>query len=158
MKELKPLYRKVRNNESYNKQHNGTDYKHTRNTKKQILDEDGSYCLKQNETMSKQRSSNGYDYTPLYKFLHSKEGKDWDSVYSEAKLRLDSDEAIWHIVETESDLIPHSISRTGESQYYHSMYIDNENKLRFIDKSETITPTCKCCTWTLNGKVINGNK
>lgn len=37
----------------------------------------------------------GLDYTPLFRFLLSKVGSDWDSVFSEAKSRLDKTEPIF---------------------------------------------------------------
>ena len=40
----------------------------------------------------------GYDYTPLFKFLLSRAGKNWDDVYSEAISRLDQEEPIWWMV------------------------------------------------------------
>ncbi len=41
---------------------------------------------------------NGLDHTPLYKFLLSKVGQDWDDIYSEAVAWLDKDEPIFRLV------------------------------------------------------------
>ncbi|WP_417700851.1 hypothetical protein [Pseudophaeobacter sp.] len=38
------------------------------------------------------------DHTPLYKFLLSKVGQDWDDIYSEAVAWLDKDEPIFRLV------------------------------------------------------------
>jgi len=41
---------------------------------------------------------NGLDYTPLYRFLLSKVGEDFDEVYSEAVARLDRPDPVFHLV------------------------------------------------------------
>ena len=98
MKKKEPLYRKVRNNESFAHYNDRSyaDYRHRRNTKKQI-DDDGNVVLHKKESMNN-TSPNGYCYKPLYRFLQSKVGQNWDLVYSEAKSRLDKEDPIWHIV------------------------------------------------------------
>ena len=47
---------------------------------------------------------NGLDYTPLFRFLLSKVGQDWDAVHSEAVARLDRQEPIyWMVALKEAD-------------------------------------------------------
>ena len=45
----------------------------------------------------------GLDYTPLYRFLLSKVGQDWDAVYSEAVARLDRPAPISEMVALHED-------------------------------------------------------
>ncbi|MEN5058847.1 hypothetical protein [Sphingobacterium kitahiroshimense] len=75
------LFRKV-NTKTFNVHHKfGGDYKDTRNSKKEIFEQAvGKMSAK------KER---GLDYTPLYRFLISKVGSDWNDIFSEAKSRLD---------------------------------------------------------------------
>ena len=82
------LFRKV-NTTTYNVHHNfGEDYK--RNDKKKYDHSKGKM---------KRNIERGLDYTPLFKFLLSKVGQDWDEVFSEAKSRVNKSEPIfgwWH--------------------------------------------------------------
>jgi len=45
----------------------------------------------------------GLDYTPLYRFLLSKVGADWDDVHSEAVSRLDEEYPIFFVVALRED-------------------------------------------------------
>src|ERR1039458_7285436 len=84
--EVKPLYRKV-NTRARGVHHNsGGDAKYDRHTK------DGM-----NKSMSKD-VQRGLDYTPLYRFLLSKVGQNWNEIHSEAVSRLDNEEPIYHLV------------------------------------------------------------
>lgn len=95
----------------------------------------------------------GYDYTPLFKFLLSRAGKNWDDVYSEAISRLDQEEPIWWMVAP--DLSEgQAVFRSGESSYFSGLYIDDDNALALVNPdvtAENMTPFCACCTHTLNG-------
>lgn len=170
----KPLYRKIRNNESFAHYHNRNwqRYKHSRNTKKVFVD-DEVVGLKNNTEKMSSHNTNGYDYTPLFKFLQSKVGQNWNEIYSEAKSRLDKEEPIWWIVQKTKlidgkrlSLNHHptcylqpielfSISRIGESTYWRGLYIDENNVLQYIDKNATYE-LHKYDHWThtLDGKVI----
>lgn len=144
-KKIKPLYRKV-NTKAFNHSHNvGNDSKNDRNTKKGI------------SKSMKRKVHRGLDYTPLYKFLISKVGKNWDDVYSEAVSRLDKKEPIFHIVAKHEHEMKDYV-RCGESSYYSCLYIDKDNILQKVNpnlKNEDLTPTCSCCTHTFNGNVLN---
>jgi hypothetical protein len=140
-----PLYRKE--NKSSLLTHyfveTGEDFRHDRNTKK----------MKEFKGDKKPMNSGkyGYDYTPLMRFLISKVGKKWDDVFSEAVTRLNDTNPIFWLVE----LNPESkVVRVGESTYYHTLTVDENGILVFVDKNETIEPSCTCCTHTLDGKVI----
>lgn len=143
-KEVKPLYRKV-NSRTINNHHNtGPDSKNDRNTK------NGT------KKSMKKGVQRGLDYTPLFMFLLSKVGKDWDSIHSEAVKRLDKEEPIFYLVarneEEKKDVV-----RCGESSCYSGLFIDDDNKLQKVDpnvKNEDFVPSCWCCTKTFNGKVL----
>jgi hypothetical protein len=151
MHQKKPLYRKV-NTKTHGVRHNsGGKAKWDRNTK----DSRKKGGSKQSMGGRKQR---GLDYTPLYKFLISRVGHDWDETYSEAKSRLDregAEKAIFWII-PQDELEPRPLIRTGESSYYSGLFIDDDNILQRIDPDMTIDdlfPSCNCCTHTFNGNV-----
>lgn len=161
MREVKKLYRKVNTKARHVNHNKGGDAKYSRNTKEGI-------------SKSMKRGVNrGLDFTPLYKFLLSKVGQDWDKVYSEAVSRLDGNEhAIWHIVQDDSPKreypyiadpltarIFRGVSRVDESTEYSKLHIVN-GKLEIVDPgitNEMLTPSCSCCTHTFNGKVLVKN-
>lgn len=95
----------------------------------------------------------GLDYTPLFKFLLSKVGCDWNEVHSEAVSRLDKEEPIFWLVakdfESSSEVV-----RTGESTYFSGLYVDEKGIIRIVNPDideNTLKPLCKCCTHTFNG-------
>ncbi len=142
MKLKEPLYRK-KNTKARGVHHNfGSDAKYDRYTKKGI-----------SKSMKKD-VERGLDYTPLYRFLLSKVGEDWDMVYSEAVSRLDSDEPIYHLVASD-DSQKKDYVRCGESSFYSGLFVDSDNKLQLVNpefKNEDLSPSCHCCTHTFNGK------
>ena len=145
-KEIKPLYRKVNTKARGVHHQSGSDASYSRNTKKGI-----SKSMKRNK-------ERGLDYTPLYKFLLSKVGQDFDSIHSEAVSRLNSEDAIYHLVITNiTDRRLHATERgfviCGDKSYYSALYIDDNNKLQKIKpelKNEDLFPSCWCCTHTFN--------
>ena len=145
MKEKELLYRKVNTRTHGVWHHYGSDAKHDRNTKEGI------------SSKMKNKQKRGLDYTPLYKFLLSKVGQDFDIVYGEAVKRIDKDDAIFHIVDKRS---PEDIDRdyiiSGNS-YFSKLYIDDDNLLQYVNpnlKNEDFYPPCACCTHTFNGKLL----
>jgi len=96
----------------------------------------------------------GLDYTPLFKFLLSKVGNDWDEVFSEASARLDKSEPIfWLVALHEAEREPYI--RVGENSYFSGLFVDEENKLAIVDAELTVDdmkPSCACCTHSFNGK------
>ncbi|WP_421702284.1 hypothetical protein [Aliiroseovarius sp.] len=98
----------------------------------------------------------GRDYTPLYKFLLSKVGENWDAVHAEAVSRLDDSAPIFYMVALkEADRRP--VMRSGESTYYSGLYVDAAGRLAVVDPGinhTTFEPFCACCTHTFNGKPL----
>jgi len=95
----------------------------------------------------------GRDYTPLFKFLLSRVGCDWDETYSEAVRRLDrADPIFWLVARSEAEKRP--LVALGESTYFSGLYITEDNVLALVDPTlrvEALEPDCACCTHTFNG-------
>lgn len=138
-RDKEPLFRKESNQARNYRRNKDVKFRQIRNSK-QIKEFDG--CR-----MSMSGKQRGFDYTPLFKFLHSKEGELWDSVHSEAVSRLDKQSPIFWLVVNSGQ----AIVRTGTSTYYHAMFVDEEGILRFVDKSAMMFAPCRCCTATLDG-------
>jgi hypothetical protein len=144
--DLTPLYRRV-NTRARNVRHDhGGDFRHERNTKR----ERASDATRGSMRGGRRR---GLDYTPLFRFLLSKLGEDWDEVHGAAAARLDSTEPIFWLVarqpREQKDYV-----RLGENTYYSGLYVDADNRLRAVNPAigpETLEPSCLCCTHTFNG-------
>lgn len=146
-----PLYRKV-NTQTHGVRHaEFGDFRTER--KEQALSEASR------GTMHAKRKG-GLDYTPLFKFLLSKVGSEWDSVYSEAVARLDRPDPIfWLVARHEGE--KRDMVRIGESSYFSGLYIDDDGILRIVDpdlRAKNLTPYCTCCTHTLNGERFGSRK
>ncbi|MEJ1353724.1 MAG: hypothetical protein RPU52_14495 [Candidatus Sedimenticola sp. (ex Thyasira tokunagai)] len=134
-----PLYRKV-NTRARGVHHNfGGDYRNSRN--------------KETPIGMRQGVKRGLDYTPLFKFLLSKVGCNWNDIHSEAVSRLDEQEPIYWIVaknkESANDYV-----RVGESSYFSGLYVNENNILQIVAPEiteDTLEPLCSCCTHTFNG-------
>lgn len=144
----KPLYRKVNTRARGVRHIFGGDFKNSRHKKRESIEQiKGSMHLKQKR---------GLDYTPLFRFLLSKVGEDWDEIFKEANSRLDKTEPIYWLVSINEDEKKDYV-RTGESSYFSGMYVDDNRKLQLVNPELTamdLTPFCNCCTHTLNGKVF----
>jgi hypothetical protein len=144
----KPLYRRV-NTKTHRVSHDhGGDFKNDRNKKRESLQ--GSKGAMHGKT------KRGLDYTPLFKFLLSRVGRDWDQTFSEAKARLDKPDPIFWLValnqEDKQDYV-----RVGESSYFSGMFVDDIGILQLTNdglKAKDLTPFCNCCTHTLNGQLF----
>ena len=83
-------------------------------------------------------------------------GQPWNDFYKDVKPRLNSTIPIHWMVSTNKDVNTLlGYIRVGESTYYSSLYVDNKGLLQYVDKTidhTTLEPTCKCCTYTFNGK------
>lgn len=147
-KEKKPLYRKD------NTKARGHDNRSTEHARYDRHTKDG--LRKSMQPHKPYRVKLGRDYNPLYMFLLSKIGQNWDEVFSEAKSRLDVEDPIWYMVaEHEKDRTEHGTVRIGESTYFSQLYVDEEGILRVSRPevtNETLYPSCSCCTHTFNGK------
>ena len=144
-----PLYRKV-NTCTHGVRHDfGGDYRHERNTKGQTNSEDIRSPMHG-------KVKRGLDYTPLFKLLLSKVGKNWDGVYSEAVSRLDQTTPIfWLVAMTEED--KEDIVRIGENRYYSGLFVDNNSILQKVNPQAELDGNiiyCSCCTYSLNGKIV----
>jgi hypothetical protein len=147
-REKSKLYRKVNTKAHGVHHHFGGDFKNTRNSKKETLEQ-----VKGTMFGKKER---GLDYTPLFRFLLSKVGSDWDAVYSEAKARLDKPDPIfWMVALHEKDR--QDYFRAGESSYYSGLYVDDSGILQITNPELTaadMQPFCNCCTHTFNGQLF----
>lgn len=97
-------------------------------------------------------ATKGWDYTPLFKFLLSKVGGNWNSIYSEILPRINDRSIITWMIDEEQDYV-----RVNESTYFSSLYIDEEGLLQIVNKSineNSLEPSCDCCTHTFNGKLF----
>ena len=147
-KEKSKLFRKV-NTKTFNVHHNfGSDFKNTRNKKKETLE--------QTKGKMSGKTERGLDYTPLFRFLLTKVGKNWDEVFSEAKSRLDKTNPIFSMValreEDKKDYIG-----IGESSYFSGLYVVENGVLQLCNavlKAVDMKPYCDCCTHTFNGKLF----
>jgi len=143
-----PLYRKV-NTRARGVDHNfGGDFKNSRNKKRETREQSSGKMFGKKER--------GLDYTPLFRFLQSKVGTEWNIVFSEAKLRLNKTEPIFWIVEVNED-DKQDYVRVGESTYFSGLYVDKNGILQLTNptlKASDLTPLCDCCTHTLNGVIF----
>lgn len=142
------LYRRV-NTRTHGVHHGGGEARWARNTK----------ATKANAAMQGKMHSghrHGLDYTPLYRFLLSRLGQDWDAVASEALPRIADKDALYHMVfrrgDEERDFV-----RLGENSYWSGLRVNASNQLEKVAPdltAEAIEPGCTCCTHTFNGVTI----
>lgn len=141
-----PLYRKV-NTTARGVHHNfGGDFRNDR------LDGDVEEITPVHRGMHK-GTRRGLDYTPLFRFLLSRVGRNWNEVYSEAVGRLDRKEPIFWLVALREDAAQAYV-RTGEASYFSGLKVDGSGVLQIVDSSigpGTLPPQCPCCTHTFNG-------
>ncbi|MBK5351428.1 hypothetical protein JFU37_02650 [Pseudomonas sp. TH41] len=145
--EKKPLYRKV-NTRTWGVWRNDFTghYRHQRNTKAEIHND------VQRSSMHGTRR-HGFDYTPLFRFLLSRVGRQWDEVFSEAVARLDRHEPVFWMVALHESERQEQVC-LGESSYFSGLFVDDQGLLRIVNPeltAERMTPYCHCCTHTFNG-------
>lgn len=137
-----PLYRRVNTTAHGVRHRTGGDYRTSRGRDDRVS----------RGAMSR-GERRGLDYTPLFRFLLSRVGQDWDAVYSEAVARLDRPDPIfWIVARTDREKQP--FVRVGGSTYYSGLFVDAANRLAKVDPElavESFKPTCDCCTHTFNG-------
>ena len=147
-REKPKLYRKV-NTRAKGVHHGvGGDFKDSRNSRRETVQQVSGTMFG-----TKQR---GLDYTPLFKFLLSKVGCNWNEIFSEAKSRLDKQDPIFWIVSLNEDEKKDYV-RTGESTYFSGLFVDDKNILQLVNpnlKGTDMKPSCGCCTHTFNGKLF----
>jgi hypothetical protein len=101
----------------------------------------------------KQGVRRGLDYTPLFRFLLSRVGRNWSEVYAEAVARLDRKDPIFWLVAL-NELDERDYVRTGEASYFSGLKVDEAGVLRVVNPSvgpASLVPFCPCCTHTFNG-------
>jgi hypothetical protein len=141
-----PLFRKV-NTRARNVRHDfGGDFRHERPSKVDV-----DFDVDHGSMHGRKRR--GLDYTPLFKFLLSKVGEDWDRVFSEAVSRLDRPEPIfWMVALHEHE--KRDYVGIGESAYYSGLFVDTDGRLQIVNPTlgpQSMAPFCSCCTHTFNG-------
>lgn len=152
----KLLYRKVNTRALRVEHYRGGDYRHERRIGGQVNREQDyrNDVDRVTRVHSMRRGERrGLDYTPLFRFLLSKVGKDWDEVYREARSRLDREAPIFWMVARRADECQDYFG-ADESTYFSKLYVDGDNRLRKVNPRigpGTLTPTCKCCHHTFNG-------
>lgn len=164
-----PLFRRV-NTRTHNVRHDfGGDYRSSRQRKTNLGktnsgqdslgDEsqgDESLSIANLESRGSMHAGKrrGRDYTPLFRFLLSRVGRDWTDVHSEAVSRLDDEAPIfWLVARTEAEQRAKVL--VGQNSYYSGLYVDENNRLTIVDPSlsvEQMEPSCSCCTHTFNGQ------
>lgn len=126
-KEIKPLYRKVNTKaRNYRSNNFGGDFKYSRHKKQDTLEQTKGTMFANNKR--------GLDYTPLFKFLLTKIGCEWDKVYSLVKPRLDKTEPIFWMVSLNADNKKDYI-RIGESTFYSGLFVDENGILQISNPS-----------------------
>ncbi|WPU91255.1 hypothetical protein SNE25_18220 [Mucilaginibacter sabulilitoris] len=128
----KPLYRKE-NKVSLNSKYNvvtGSEFRYQRHTKAFLKNESSHLPMNSGKF--------GYDYTPLFKFLLSKVGENWDLVFSEAKSRLDKEEPIFWLVALHPNE-KRDIVGIGDSTYYSGLFVDGNGLLQKVNPDAQIT-------------------
>jgi len=147
-KEQSKLYRKV-NTKARGVHHDfGGDYRNSRHAKKETVEQTKGSMFGKKER--------GLDYTPLFRFLLSKVGCNWEEVFSEARSRLDRTDPVFWMVALH-DAEKKDYVRIGESSYYSGLYVDEDGILQITNphlKALDMKPFCSCCTHTFNGKIF----
>ena len=147
----KPLFRKV-NTRAHGVHHRkGGDYRHERNSKREKSTESDEVSRGSMHGIKRR----GLDYTPLFRFLLSNVGEEWEKVRREAVERLDTTEPIyWMVARNEHEKKPYI--RT-ENAIFSGLYIDESGKLAKVApdlRNEDLMPHCSCCTHTFNGVAL----
>lgn len=148
-----PLYRKVNSRTHHVDHGGGGEARWARNTK----------AAKSSEATHGSMHPglrHGLDYTPLYRFLLSRLGRDWDEVCSEALPRIANKDALYHMVFRRGD-DERAFVRLGENSYWSGLRVNAAHQLEKVAPdvtAEAIEPGCTCCTHTFNGVVIAFSK
>lgn len=157
---IKPLYRKVNRKSSYQcrcTEAKGGRFAWARHSKA-MRQFDGRRLPTRNAKSP--YMTDGYDYTPLYRYLLSRVGEPWDDIYAYVKPRLNTTEPIWWLVSrTGFPKDNLSFCRIGEGSYWSRLWIDPEGRLQKVDPTHSHTePDCQCHTYSFDGSRIVGRK
>lgn len=143
MRQKAPLYRRV-NTRTHGVRHGcGGEYRWSRRREDRV-----------HQGAMPGGKRHGLDYTPLFHFLLSRLGEDWDAVHAEAVARLDRPDPIfWMVARSEAERRPYV--RLGSATFFSGLYVDAGNRLALVDPAlrvEQMTPGCTCCTHSFNGR------
>jgi hypothetical protein len=142
-----PLYRKV-NTTAHSIRHGaGGDFHEQRNSKAAARSDAVRLPMHG-------KARRGFDYTPLFRFLLSKVGTDWNEVHAEAVARLDRADPVFWLVARQAHE-EQDVVRVGESSYFSGLRVDEHGRLQRVNPSldrADMTPLCGCCTHTFNGQ------
>ena len=149
MREKKLLYRSRNYKDKQSDYSTSLHYRFIRNTKKPI------------ELKKKMKGcdNGGRDYTPLFKFLLSKVGQKWDSVYSEAKSRLDTDAPIFYMVSLNPEET-NEVVHLGDTSYYSQLHVDENGILKKVNPNFNVenfrfNEVFDYFTITFNSHIVN---
>lgn len=139
-----PLYRRV-NTRTHGVRHgHGGEYRWSRHGRQEDRPSLGAM---------RGGARHGLDYTPLFRFLLSRVGRDWDETFREAVARLDRPDPIfWMVARDEAERKDVVLIR--ENSYFSGLYVDESNRLARVApdlRVEDMEPSCACCTHTFNG-------
>jgi hypothetical protein len=158
----KPLYIKV-NTRARGVHHlHGGDYKESRSANVKIATTSTTATAAPEATTAattskmKQGIQRGLDYTPLFKFLLSKLGGNWNEIHSEAVSRIDKEAPIFWIVAKDYDSAV-EVVRVGDNAFFSGLFIDDKGILCAVNpklNEHSLEPNCHCCTHTFNGIVF----
>lgn len=121
----------------------GSDFRHERNSKA-MRNFNGL-------RLSIRRTHEGYDYTPLFKFLLSHVGHNWDKIFSEAVGRLDKRAPIFWQVDIHFRKGDSGIVRIGGNSYYSKLTVVDDMLVLADPTAEAPARSCTCCTHSFNG-------
>ena len=139
-----PLYRKYNKlARGFHHKTPGGDFRHERNSKA-MNNFEGTH-------KSIPGTKEGYDYTPLFKFLLSRVGQNWDAVFSEAVHRLDKQDPVFWLVDLQFQVGEQGVVRLGESSYYSKLTVQNDLLIVAVPGAVVPAKSCTCCTHTFNG-------
>lgn len=159
--EKKPLYRKVSKTT-----HNGFPHANYDSNPRSRQSRHTKKGMKRGMNTQEDRRGHGvYDYTPLFMFLLKQEGRDWDEVWKECNERLNTTDPVRDMVVNvyKNGLVnpnykpdyeaspgtgfngkhfyPGKYFCYGEGSSFSTMYVDENNKLQFVDKNFKCGPS-----------------
>lgn len=169
-----PLYRKV------NKiTHNGFRFYCQESDRYRFEKHKKKYANKNRIAIKRKQHRHEYDYAPLYKFLLSCVGREWDKVFEECQSRLDKVDPIMDMVTNVNKrglVVEYPEFSNGYPCFFHDwracddsrtywscLYVDNDGILRYVNESFTFTDIKHTDLYSIhtgswNGKPIYPNK
>ena len=155
--------------------HKNIRYKYLRNTKKmknEIEDEISHSPIKKRNQHFLGRKECNYNYIPLFKYLLKQVGKNWDEIWKDVFPRVDNVaipiqamvlninkngtvNQYWNKSLANEVFKYNCTGKYYNYSYWHSLYVDENNLLQYVDKNYKILYTYRFNeTITLDGKEI----